>query len=294
MSGVVGHGVTGVTFVLQDGTHVQATVRDGWYLAWWPGSAKLDATDPVAIKVTTSAGTEPTRYSSSYLRRYYHPCLLDERCTGPKMPKLVQGVALALTRHFALFRNTPPASDQQLAALDRAMPMLLSGGIMGTAQSRLGVDEAQMRVVSFGSLGTMLITPGTAGICLTVVSVNLAAHGGGGSAEGNGASGGCDSLKHFLAHGTFMFANLAGVNVDAGIVADGNPHRHLPLRLRPYPDRAGQGQRGPRPPERNPEVGHIYKRQGKPGTLAQLNHMSVGENGGKVRGKVVRWHVRPA
>ncbi|HTW13407.1 MAG TPA: hypothetical protein VME01_11725, partial [Solirubrobacteraceae bacterium] len=36
--GQVGSGVTAVTIELSDGSSVQATVSNGWYLAWWPGS----------------------------------------------------------------------------------------------------------------------------------------------------------------------------------------------------------------------------------------------------------------
>jgi hypothetical protein len=36
--GRVGAGVTGVTLVLRDGTKVEATVVNGYYMAWWPGN----------------------------------------------------------------------------------------------------------------------------------------------------------------------------------------------------------------------------------------------------------------
>jgi hypothetical protein len=50
--GRTGAGVTGVTLLLADGTHIQATAENGWFVAWWPGaSAVTDA------QVATAQGT---------------------------------------------------------------------------------------------------------------------------------------------------------------------------------------------------------------------------------------------
>jgi len=54
--GRTGDGVSGVTLVLGDGTTVQATVGNGWFVAWWPGeegvkSAQL--TTPAGVKTQT-------------------------------------------------------------------------------------------------------------------------------------------------------------------------------------------------------------------------------------------------
>ena len=38
-------GVSGVTLVLDDGTKVQATVADGWFVGWWPSGQKLDSAE---------------------------------------------------------------------------------------------------------------------------------------------------------------------------------------------------------------------------------------------------------
>ncbi len=51
-SGRVGAGVSAVTFVLSDGSHVAASVENGWFLAWWPGSQST-----VSAEVSTSEGT---------------------------------------------------------------------------------------------------------------------------------------------------------------------------------------------------------------------------------------------
>lgn len=50
--GLTGSGVTAATLVLADGTHVQATLQNGWFAAWWPS----DQTVSSAL-VTTASGT---------------------------------------------------------------------------------------------------------------------------------------------------------------------------------------------------------------------------------------------
>lgn len=52
IEGRVGAGVTGVAVVLDDGTHVSATVANGHFAAWWPGSQYA-----VSQEVATSSGT---------------------------------------------------------------------------------------------------------------------------------------------------------------------------------------------------------------------------------------------
>jgi hypothetical protein len=52
VDGRTGAGVTAVTIERSDGSSVQATVANGWYLAWWPGTvAAKDA------QVATATGT---------------------------------------------------------------------------------------------------------------------------------------------------------------------------------------------------------------------------------------------
>jgi hypothetical protein len=50
--GRAGSDVSAVTLDLSDGTQVQATVSNGWYMAWWPG-----ATTATTAEVTTPSGT---------------------------------------------------------------------------------------------------------------------------------------------------------------------------------------------------------------------------------------------
>jgi hypothetical protein len=52
IEGQVGSGVSQVTLNLSDGSTVQASTENGWFAAWWPGSA-----DATTASLTTSTGT---------------------------------------------------------------------------------------------------------------------------------------------------------------------------------------------------------------------------------------------
>ena len=52
VDGPIGAGVTGVTITRSDGSSVQSTVKNGWYLAWWPGTEHA-----VTAQVATASGT---------------------------------------------------------------------------------------------------------------------------------------------------------------------------------------------------------------------------------------------
>ncbi len=60
VDGPIGAGVTGVTITRSDGSSVQATVKNGWYLAWWPG-AEHAMTARVASANRTTTQSFPTR-----------------------------------------------------------------------------------------------------------------------------------------------------------------------------------------------------------------------------------------
>lgn len=53
IDGRVANGVSGVTLVMDDGQDVVATVADGWFVAWWPGSTA----DASSVQVTKTSGT---------------------------------------------------------------------------------------------------------------------------------------------------------------------------------------------------------------------------------------------
>ena len=60
VDGRIGAGVTGVTITRSDGSSVQATVKNGWYLAWWPGTQSA-VTAQVANANGTSTQSFPSR-----------------------------------------------------------------------------------------------------------------------------------------------------------------------------------------------------------------------------------------
>jgi hypothetical protein len=59
VDGPIGAGVTGVAITRSDGSSVQATVQNGWYLAWWPGTEHA-VTAQVASASGTSTQSFPT------------------------------------------------------------------------------------------------------------------------------------------------------------------------------------------------------------------------------------------
>ena len=56
LDGAAGAGVTKVSLILTNGTHVRATVAGGYYAAWWPSHAWA-----VSAEVTTASGTTSHR-----------------------------------------------------------------------------------------------------------------------------------------------------------------------------------------------------------------------------------------
>jgi hypothetical protein len=64
VDGQVDEGVTGVTLVLSDGEHVQATTGNGWFVAWWPG--RLDAT---SAAISSPSGTSAQPLTSAHTPR---------------------------------------------------------------------------------------------------------------------------------------------------------------------------------------------------------------------------------
>ena len=68
VDGRTGAGVTAVTIERSDGSSVQATVANGWYLAWWPGTVAA-----TKAEVTTASGTSTVAFPST-------PALPAPRC----------------------------------------------------------------------------------------------------------------------------------------------------------------------------------------------------------------------
>ena len=60
VDGPIGAGVAGVTIARSDGSSVQATVQNGWYLAWWPGTERA-----VTAQVASASGTSTQSFPSA-------------------------------------------------------------------------------------------------------------------------------------------------------------------------------------------------------------------------------------
>jgi hypothetical protein len=58
--GQAGSDVSAVTFKFANGKTVDASVKNGWYFAWWPWIST-----PTSVTVTTNSGTTTSRLSSS-------------------------------------------------------------------------------------------------------------------------------------------------------------------------------------------------------------------------------------
>lgn len=211
VAGSAGRAITGVTFVLRDGTRVKATVARGWYLAWWPGARSTRATEPIKILLTTAAGTKIAPYSAAYLRGYYQPCLAQTSyCVqSPAINPIVSGIAPSIIRNYRLFRTQSPVAVNQL-------PKKLSIWLLRVTQgpgARLGLDFSATRAVSFGRLGWILAVPGNQGLCTFYSS----RHGGG--------FGVCGPLTgRYIRGGT---GQQNGRHLVAGIVPDGYNTVHV-------------------------------------------------------------------
>jgi hypothetical protein len=60
VDGPIGARVTGVTITRSDGSSVQATVKNGWYLAWWPGTERA-----VTAEVTSASATSTQSFPTT-------------------------------------------------------------------------------------------------------------------------------------------------------------------------------------------------------------------------------------
>jgi hypothetical protein len=72
--GRAGKNVTGATLTLDDGTQVQATVQNGWFVAWWPGSSEVSS-----ATLTTTDGTKTQTFHAPG-----SPCS-PKLCTGGQL-----------------------------------------------------------------------------------------------------------------------------------------------------------------------------------------------------------------
>jgi hypothetical protein len=76
VDGSIGAGVTSVTITRSDGSSVQATVKNGWYLAWWPGTERA-----VTAQVTSASGTSSQTFPHGP-QRPAPACPADAHCAS--------------------------------------------------------------------------------------------------------------------------------------------------------------------------------------------------------------------
>jgi hypothetical protein len=76
VDGPIGAGVTGVTIARSDGSSVQATVKNGWYLAWWPGTERA-----VTAQVKSASGTSTQAFPAGP-RRPAPACPAGDHCAS--------------------------------------------------------------------------------------------------------------------------------------------------------------------------------------------------------------------
>jgi hypothetical protein len=76
VDGRIGAGVTGVTITRSDGSSVQATVKHGWYLAWWPGAQRA------VTALVTSANQTSTQSFPSGPQRPAPACPTGGQCSS--------------------------------------------------------------------------------------------------------------------------------------------------------------------------------------------------------------------
>lgn len=204
LTGTAGKGVIGVQFVLADGKTVSATVQDGWYEAWWPGSTKQAATYAVRAEVTTLSGTRSSKMAYGPLidGAGTKRCAAGAPCSVFAPTALRQGVSPALTAHFAFFGNTSPTS---LSAAPRLLRMMRR---RSPIDQSLGIDNAQTREVKLPGGNSIWIVPGTEGVCYTLVA-------------GNAGVGGCSDIKGTLRWGEFG-VSYTGTYILSGLVPNGN------------------------------------------------------------------------
>jgi hypothetical protein len=76
VDGPIGAGVTGVTITRSDASSVQATVKNGWYLAWWPGTNRA-----LTAQVATAGGTRTQSFPTAP-NHPSPPCPVNAHCAS--------------------------------------------------------------------------------------------------------------------------------------------------------------------------------------------------------------------
>jgi len=97
VDGRTGSGVAAVTIDRSDGSSVQATVANGWYVAWWPGTVAA-----TYAQVTTASGTSTVAFPST-------PALPGPRC--PSGAHCAAGYSFSSGRDSGSFSGSGSSSS---------------------------------------------------------------------------------------------------------------------------------------------------------------------------------------
>ncbi len=77
VDGPIGSGVTSVAITRSDGSLIQATVQNGWYLAWWPGTEHA-----VTAQVASANGTSTQSFPPAPGGPGGPPCPAGAHCSS--------------------------------------------------------------------------------------------------------------------------------------------------------------------------------------------------------------------
>lgn len=75
--GRAGRDVLAVTLVFSDHTTVRATVKHGWYFAWWPITSRLTSW-PTSVRVATPTGTISSPMAGERCRAHPRACVFAQ------------------------------------------------------------------------------------------------------------------------------------------------------------------------------------------------------------------------
>ena len=215
VTGTAGRGVKSVQFVLADGNSVSATVQDGWYEAWWPGSAKPGGAKAARVKLTTLAGPRSTKVIYELFAFGSKSCARGTACFVFAPIVLKQGIARALLAHFAFLKNSRPL---RLSSESKALRGLTTNPLRIETDQSYGIDRSQTRAIKLPGGSIDLIMPGTEGLCETFSQ----------TATGviRVSSGGCEDLQSVLRWGEFGISGATSPTGSTytlhGLVPNGN------------------------------------------------------------------------
>ena len=215
VTGTAGKGVKAVRFILADGEIVTATVQDGWYEAWWPGSAKPGGAKALRVKLTTRAGARSTGIIYELFPTGSKRCAPGAACSVFAPIVLKQGIAPALKSHFAFFQHTQPLTR---SSEPRVLRRMTANPLRIQIDQSYGIDRSQTRAVKLPDGSLDLIMPGTEGLCETF------SHTASGGIRVS--SGGCEDIQSVLRWGEFGVSGSSGPTGNAytlhGLVPNGN------------------------------------------------------------------------